>query len=106
VSRVGRQQATLEIVATERGVTDLPIRGTLRREDVFDSTVDATVLDLTNIFSGGELLRATIINADDYARYGLTTAEPGDGPLTLIAEKKTQDQGETKPTNKDTTMEE
>ena len=83
VIRVGRHVATLEIVATASGVTDLPLRGFLRREDLFPQGVDPTVLDVTQFLKGSDLIKCTIVAADDDRSYGLSTAGPNDHPVLL-----------------------
>lgn len=77
ITRLTPTQAMLDIVAVDGTPTECPLRGSLRRDDVFAESLDPADIDMTVAFRGGDLLRATVINdTDDPVRYSLSVADP------------------------------
>lgn len=86
VSRISRTQVHLDILAVDGAISDSSLRAVLRREDVFQQSLDPAEVDLTLCFKGGELVQAKVINVcDDHMRYSVTIAEPHLGLLSLAA---------------------
>lgn len=72
VTRIGSNQASVEIVAVENRVLKQRAKGSIRREDARLTEIDSLVMHAC--FRPGDIVRASVISLGDARQYFLSTA--------------------------------
>ena len=72
VTRIGMNQASVEIVAVQNKILKQRSRGSIRREDVRLTELDSLVMH--ECFRPGDIIRAAVISLGDARQYFLSTA--------------------------------